>query len=178
MHHGRNVEPHEASNLIRAGVPRPGGAWADLGSGSGTFTLALASLLGEGGFVYAVDRAAHVLPEAIGATVVPMVGDFTQPLTLPDLDGVVMANSMHFVASEEQARALARVVGYLRPGGSFVIVEYDQRRGSRWVPYPVPLLRFEALASEVGLMSAGEIGRRRSRFGPTEMYAAAAVKAG
>ncbi|NLG64596.1 MAG: class I SAM-dependent methyltransferase, partial [Actinobacteria bacterium] len=120
----------------------------------------------------------HALPPASGANVVPMAGDFTEPLTLPELDGVVMANSLHFVAGDEQARVLARIVGYLRPGGSFVIVEYDQRRGSRWVPYPVPWERFEALAGEVGLVSAREIGRRRSRFGPTEMYAAAAAKAG
>ena len=172
------MRPQEASNLIRAGVPQPGGVWADLGSGSGTFTLALASLLGERGVVYAIDRAVHALPPASGATVVPKTGDFTQPLTLPQLDGVVMANSLHFVTSEEQASVLARVVGYLRPAGSFVIVEYDQRRGSRWVPYPVPWERFEALAGKVGLVSAREIGRRRSRFGPTEMYAAAAATVG
>ena len=178
MHHGLDVEPREAADLIRAGVPQPGGVWADLGSGSGTFTRALAALLGEGGVVYAVDRAAHAMPTVTGAAVVPMTGDFTEPLTLPDLDGVIMANSLHFVASQEQSRVLARIVGYMRRGGSFVIVEYDQRRGSRWVPYPVPLQRFEALAGEVGLVSVREIGRRRSRFGPTELYAATAEKAG
>jgi hypothetical protein len=34
---------------LRDGVPEPGGVWADLGSGEGAFTLALADLLGPGG---------------------------------------------------------------------------------------------------------------------------------
>lgn len=37
--------------------------WADLGCGSGTFTLALASLLSPGSFVYAIDRNAAALQQ-------------------------------------------------------------------------------------------------------------------
>ena len=33
-------------SLLRGGVPGPGGVWADLGSGAGAFTLALADLIG------------------------------------------------------------------------------------------------------------------------------------
>src|SRR5690606_17408397 len=101
---------------------------------------------------------------------------FREPLALDDLDGVVMANSLHFVAADEQARVLEKVVTYLRPGGVVVLVEYDQRRGSRWVPYRVPVERFEALAREVGLGAVREIGRRRSRFGPRDIYAAVAAQ--
>ena len=32
--------------LLRDGVPQAGGVWADIGSGGGAFTLALADLLG------------------------------------------------------------------------------------------------------------------------------------
>jgi len=41
--------------LIRGGVGG-GTTWADLGSGSGAFTLALADLLGPGATIYSVDR--------------------------------------------------------------------------------------------------------------------------
>jgi ubiquinone/menaquinone biosynthesis C-methylase UbiE len=41
--------------LLRAGVPGPGGVWADLGSGAGAFTLALADLIGPTGQIYSVD---------------------------------------------------------------------------------------------------------------------------
>lgn len=173
------MELVDASNLIRAAVTRPGGTWADLGAGSGTFTSAVARLLGEGGVVYAVDRVAGGLAAGVvgapgAARVVPVVGDLREPLPLADLAGVVMANSLHFVAGAEQADVLTRVVSYLRPEGVVVLVEYDQRRGSPWVPFPVPLERFEVLAAEAGLAVVKEIGRRRSRFGPRDIYAAVA----
>ena len=41
--------------LLRGAVD-PGGTWADIGAGTGAFTLALAYLLGPGGQVIAVDR--------------------------------------------------------------------------------------------------------------------------
>ena len=41
--------------LLREGVTR-GGTWADLGAGTGAFTLALAELVGPSGEVIAVDR--------------------------------------------------------------------------------------------------------------------------
>jgi ubiquinone/menaquinone biosynthesis C-methylase UbiE len=55
MDHADHVE------LIRAGVNGPGGTWADLGSGDGAFTLALAELLGPGGRIVSVDRDAAAL---------------------------------------------------------------------------------------------------------------------
>ena len=33
-------------NLLREGISEPGGVWAEFGSGSGAFTMALAELLG------------------------------------------------------------------------------------------------------------------------------------
>jgi len=36
----------EHVNLLRRGIPAPGGVWADFGSGTGAFTLALAELTG------------------------------------------------------------------------------------------------------------------------------------
>ena len=104
-----------------------------------------------------------------------MVADFREPLALTDLDGVLMANSLHFIARGEQAGVLARAASYVRPGGAVVLVEYDQARGSRWVPYPVPFERFGSLARDVGLGGVREIGRRRSMYGPRDIYAATAV---
>ncbi|MBX3144637.1 MAG: class I SAM-dependent methyltransferase [Trueperaceae bacterium] len=160
----------DAEALISGGVGRQGGTWADLGCGSGTFTLALARLLGEGGTVHAVDKESSALSElaltardAIGAGILTTVADFTWPLPLSGLDGVVMANSLHFVERGRQEQVVALVSGYLREGGALVLVEYDQVRGNPWVPYPVPPRRFADLARAVGLAEPVEIGRRRSR---------------
>ena len=50
-------------HLLREGVPGPGGIWADLGSGLGAFTLALADLIGETGRIYSIDKDSRVLKE-------------------------------------------------------------------------------------------------------------------
>lgn len=178
------MEIADASTLIRTAVTPRGGVWADLGAGSGTFTLALASLLGEGGVVYAVDRDARAMltdvaasPNRGAASIERRVADFREPLPFRDLDGIVMANSLHFISVEEQASVLASVARHVRPGGAVVLVEYDQRRGSPWVPFPVPFEAFAVLAREAGLGAVREIGRRRSRYGAKEIYAAAALTA-
>lgn len=169
----------EAIGLVRDGVD-PGGVWADLGAGTGTFTRALGELLGPRGVVHAVDRKTRAvralrrleLPD--GATLHAVHGDFTAALDLPDLDGVLMANSLHF--SEDQESTLSRVTDLLRPGGRLLLVEYDRTRGNRWVPHPVPPDRFRSLARRIGLSPPREVGRRRSAHG-RDMYAAVARKA-
>src|SRR2546421_8630062 len=96
-------------HLLRKGIPGPGGTWADLGSGSGAFTLALADLLGPSGHIYSIDKDAAALKEqqrAMRATFPAvhleyLVADFTEPLDLPQLDGIVMANSLHYVRQKE-----------------------------------------------------------------------------
>jgi SAM-dependent methyltransferase len=181
------MDHHEAEELIREGVAtedrakRKGGTWADLGAGTGTFTRALARLLGREGTVYAVDKSKRAVRalrrlgsgDEARAAVRSLQGDFTRPLTLPALDGVLMANALHF--AENQARVVRRVAGYLRPGGRLLLVEYDRTEPNPWVPYPVPLERFRALAEAASLTAPKEVGRRRSRYG-REMYAALAER--
>lgn len=168
----------EAVELIRPAVP-PGGVWADLGAGTGTFTRALGDLLGAGGTVYAVDRSdrkVHTLRELDlpgGADLHVRRGDFNEPLDLPTLDGVLMANALHFSAS--QATTLKRVADLLGGGARMLLVEYDRKRGNRWVPHPVPPERFRELAREIGLSTPVEVGSRRSAY-HRRMYAAVARK--
>ena len=49
--------------LLKNGIVKPGGLWADLGSGAGAFTLALAELIGPTGEIYSVDQDAGALAE-------------------------------------------------------------------------------------------------------------------
>lgn len=166
----------EASELIEDGVKKSGGVWADLGAGSGTFTRALAALLGPKGLVYSVDRrpVLESIPPSNGAEIRSLQADFVRPLELVPLDGVLMANALHFVRRQEQV--LARIVGNLRPGATFLLVEYDLQRPTPWIPFPLPPARFGALAQRVGLSAPREVGRRPSRYGPRDLYAAVAVK--
>lgn len=179
-----DVEQTEMIALIRGGVPAgglAGGTWADLGAGTGNFTSALRSLLAPTSAIYAVERDADSLRrlhatlarEPIGAFVHGLHADFTRPLDLPPLDGVLMANSLHF--NRDQATVLARVAGYLRPGGRLVLVEYDLRVPRPWVPFPVPFARFEKLATAIGLRAPVIVGTRKAAWSDRVMYAAAAA---
>jgi SAM-dependent methyltransferase len=157
--------------LLRPAVT-PGGTWADIGAGEGAFTLALADLLGPGGRIVAVDRDARALRdnEAAVRSAFPqvaletLVADLTGPLVLPPLDGIVAANSLHFVARDRQVAAVAGLAGHLVPGGRFVVVEYDADRGNPWVPNPFSAASWERLATAAGLIDTRRIGRVPSRF--------------
>ena len=157
--------------LLRGAV-EPGGTWADIGAGSGAFTLALADLLGPGGRIVAVDRDAGALRENArlvaarfpGVTVETIVADLTRPLELPELDGLVAANSLHFVARDRQVAVIAALASHLRDGGRFVVVEYDADRGNPWVPHPFSVPSWERLAAAAGLEDTQPLGRVPSRF--------------
>jgi len=165
------VDHRDHVELIRAAVG-PGETWADLGSGEGAFTLALADLLGAGGSIVSVDRDRGALTEqrrrieaAFPSIAVQyLAADFRTALELPALDGFVMANSLHFVEPPDQVPVLARLVSALREGGRAVVVEYDAESGNRWVPHPIAARRWPAVAEAAGLAEPREIGRRPSRF--------------
>jgi ubiquinone/menaquinone biosynthesis C-methylase UbiE len=164
------MDHNDHVNLLRAGVPGPGGVWADLGAGDGAFTLALAELLGQGGEIYAVDRDAGALRRQAQSMrarfpevrVHYRVADFRQRLDLPPLDGVVMANSLHFQRDKDRVVGLVR--GYLRPGGRLILVEYDTDRGNPWVPHPLSYQTWREVARRNGLAETTLLSTRRSRF--------------
>jgi ubiquinone/menaquinone biosynthesis C-methylase UbiE len=171
-------------DLISPGIPTRGGIWADFGSGTGIFTQELCELLGPGAEIYSIDRNGRDLErqrQAISARYPQqrmhyVQADFTKPLELPPLDGIVMANALHFVRFERQAEVLARISGYLRwPGGRFILVEYNARSGNIWVPYPVDSESFTLLAAQAGLGEPEVLSRIPSRF-LREMYSAVAVR--
>jgi len=158
--------------LIRGGIPGPGGTWADIGAGSGAFTLALADVLGPGSRIVAVDRDAGALrsnADAVsarfpGAELTTLVADFTTELSLPPLDGMIAANSLHFVPHDRQAEVIRRLATHLRPGAPFIVVEYDADRGNPWVPHPFTATNYARLATEAGLVDTTAMTRVPSRF--------------
>ncbi len=162
-------------NLIQRGVT--GTHWADLGSGTGAFTLALADILGATGEIYSVDRDASALKQQAHAvkTRFPqtqihyLTADFTQKLDLPLLDGVLMANSLHF--HREKAPILDLVKSYLKPQGKLLIVEYNADKGNPYVPYPFAFPTWQAIAAKAGFQETRLLATYPSRF-LDEIYSA------
>jgi ubiquinone/menaquinone biosynthesis C-methylase UbiE len=163
--------------LLRAGVTTKGGRWADVGAGDGAFTFALAQLLGPGAQITAVDRDSGSLKRlasaADGAPIETVVADFTRPLNLSGLDGVVMANSLHFV--REKAPVLASVRDTLRPGGILILVEYETDKGNPWVPHPFSFATWQGMAAAAGFEQTHMLHRYPSRYFGS-MYSAASVR--
>jgi len=155
-------------NLIRDGVGERGGRWADLGAGEGAFTLALAELVGPEAHIVAVDKDRRAL-RALAGRFETVVADFTRPLDLRDLDGVVMANSLHYVRDKQPV--LESVRAMLRPGGRLIIVEYGTDRGNTWVPYPFTFAQWEKLAERAGFVTSRLLSTVPSRWLGT-MYSA------
>ncbi len=167
--------------LIKNGIPRRGGEWADLGSGRGAFTLALAELIGDNGVIYSIDRDAGALRDQERAMQArfPAVkvhyrrADFTGRLELPPLDGIVMANSLHFHRKKEAI--LAQVYHWLKPGGVLILVEYNVDSGNMWVPYPLSYPTWERFAATCGFVETRLIAAHPSSW-LREIYAAAAYR--
>ncbi len=168
--------------LLRGGITETGGVWADLGSGAGAFTLAVADLIGPTGQIYSLDtdrRALREQEQAMRARfpdvmVHYLVADLAQRQPLPLLDGVVMANSLHYQRKKESVLEL--VQSYLKPGGRLILVEYNADSGNPWVPYPLSYPTWEALAGKVGFLNTRLLAKVPSRF-LREMYSAASFKA-
>lgn len=177
---------------FQAGVPTPSRdeQWADLGAGSGAFTLALRELIGASVDIYAVDRnqgrlteLSHAYRARFGDSdnlhLIP--ADFTRELDtstssirrLPPLDGVLMANSLHFFRDKEEV--LLHVGSFLKPGGALLLVEYNVDRGNPWVPYPLSFETFSELAPRAGFSEPRLLAKHPSSF-LREFYSAQTYK--
>jgi trans-aconitate methyltransferase len=163
----------EAIDLIRAGVKPNRGTWADIGAGTGMFTLALMEIL-KAGKIIATDKNPHALynisaPPHVAYEI--LEADFHQPLPLPPLQGIIMANSLHYAKDHESV--LNNVLESLRSAGTFILIEYDTDRPNHpWVPNPVSVERFRSLCRKLDLQEPMEIGRIKSIYDDGPIYSA------
>jgi ubiquinone/menaquinone biosynthesis C-methylase UbiE len=142
--------------------------WADLGCGSGLFSKALLSMLNSQSAIYGIDKQPVVFSD-------PRINflsmDFEkEELTLPLLNGIMMANSFHYVKSKLQV--LQKLKKHLLPDGVFLVVEYDTEIPNRWVPYPISFSSAKSLFAQAGFGSIEKINERQSVYNSSKMYAA------
>lgn len=170
--------------LLKPADLKQGGIYADFGAGSGAFTLALRQLTGPEAVIYAVDRDRTRLAELEEAhrarfhsdlNLIPLNEDFSRPMNLPPLDGIVMANSLHFFKDKE--KILKHVRTFLKSNGSLLLVEYNTDRGNVWVPYPLTFESFQLLASKAGFSPPRLLKKVPSHF-LREFYSAMTHKSG
>lgn len=174
MNHNDHVNLLRPANFLRDGV------YADFGAGSGAFTLALRELAGLDATIYAVDKDKSALRELekshrdrfkTSGNLILLPNDFSNPIDLPPLDGIVMANSLHFFKDKE--KILKHVRSFLKPNGVLLLVEYNVDRGNLWVPHPLSFETFQILAPRAGFTEPRLLAKVSSRF-LKEFYSAVA----
>lgn len=176
------MDHNDHVDLLHPADLSQGGFWADFGAGSGAFTLALRELVGLSAEIYAVDKDrgglealehAHRSMFGTSQNLHLMRADFTGSLFLPPLDGVVMANSLHFFRDKE--KVLKHVRSFMKLNGVLLLVEYNVSSGNPWVPHPLTFDMYRALAPHIGFSEPRLLAKVPSRF-LKEFYSAAAYK--
>ena len=128
---GREVHDHQAQLVAALGL-RPGMAVADVGAGTGLFTLAFAAAVGPGGAVYAVDLIPEFLAfigeraAAAGLRQVQLVqaSERSAGLAPASVDLIFMSDAYHHL--EYPQHVLATLRAALRPGGSLWVIDFQR----------------------------------------------------
>jgi ubiquinone/menaquinone biosynthesis C-methylase UbiE len=170
------MDLHSAITLIRSPLIDATGParWADVGAGSGLFTNALARLLYPDSEIYAVDKKSMRefpdLPKTVHLHRLQL--DFTlNDLPFSNLDGILMANFLHFV--KDRTAFVQKLKTVLKTEGMLIVVEYDTDIPvSGWVPYPLGFLTLKELFNSAGFGKVERLGEYPSVYGRT-MYSAA-----
>ena len=167
----------EATNLISGvdGINKPNQYWADLGCGDGLFTVALASLLGENSLIHAVDTSQKSLakiPDSANQVLIKKHKlDFVQrELPFDRLDGVLMANSFHFV--KDKLAFISKLQNHLTASHKLIFVEYDMDAPSTWVPYPISYPKLPGFFKELNYRSIDKLHEIPSLYNRANIYSA------
>jgi len=167
------MSPQQAISMIEKAGYKPEETWADIGAGTGTFTLALREMM-PSGIIYAVDKSPHALWRLPlkGAVEIKIIeGDFNRKMELPQVDNILMANTLHYASNLEVI--LKNILSHLKPGGQFILIEYETEKANPpWVPYPVPFLQFKKIAQACSLSEPKEIGKVPSVYDHEYIYSA------
>jgi ubiquinone/menaquinone biosynthesis C-methylase UbiE len=146
--------------------------WADLGCGSGLFTHALAHLLGPASKIYAIDKDLHGFGRIVGninVRIEKVEANFiTDTLNLQNLDGILMANSLHFVS--DKPAFFKKWNTFFKQQERYLIVEYDTDIPNRWVPYPISFYSLQRLFAGLDFEFIKKIHEIPSRYNHGNIY--------
>ncbi|MCF7762589.1 MAG: class I SAM-dependent methyltransferase [Verrucomicrobia bacterium] len=136
---GREIYDHR-QEIVKAAAIRPGMVVADIGSGTGLFTLMFAEEVGANGTVHAVDIVKEFLAliekraQEAGITNLKTQLCTERSIELPEnsIDLAFLCDVYHHF--EYPQSSLASIHRALRPGGEFMMVEFKRIPGqtSEW----------------------------------------------
>ena len=169
---------NQAVSLIERGVSsEQPQCWADLGCGEGMFSKALSMVLPTDSMIYAIDKhkQSRIRSENEMVGIEFHQADFTKEIrNLPKLDGILMANALHFI--RQKTKLIRQLEGLFASHPKFIIVEYERSLPNPWVPFP---LKYEALVklfNELGRYDIQKLAEVNSSYGAQKIYAALVSK--
>jgi ubiquinone/menaquinone biosynthesis C-methylase UbiE len=108
----------------------------DMACGAGQYAVAASEIIGDNGFVYAVDlweEGVNILMEQVSVkgikNIQAMVGDVTKPIPIDRdcVDVCLMATALHELALSQTAdAALSEAARVLGSDGTLAIIEFDK----------------------------------------------------
>lgn len=129
LHRPERVESLRIDEVIERLRLKSGTVVADIGAGTGVFSLPFGEAVAPDGKVYAVevdqglvDHIAQRIEEAGAANVQAVLGEFTDPkLPTRQLDLAFFHNVLHHV--EDRAGYLKTLAGYIKETGRIAVIE-------------------------------------------------------
>jgi ubiquinone/menaquinone biosynthesis C-methylase UbiE len=161
------------AEVVQALALRPGETVADIGSGSGYFSLRFAQAVGDAGRVYAVDIDPEMvrylnrrLRDARVRNVQTVLADPHDPL-LPDasVDRFVVVDTWHHI--EKRPAYLALMKRMLKPGGQVVMIDYQKRDLPVGPPLDMKIAREDLVAE---MAAAGYTLAKEHTFLPYQYF--------
>ena len=131
---GRRLGSLEIENVVSLIEIQQGQVVADLGAGTGVFSVPLARAVGATGTVLAVEVDQGFLPmidakarEAGLDNIQSVLGEFTDPnLPRSDVDVAFFHDVLHHI--DQRQEYLMTVASYMAPGSRMVVVDYDMNQ--------------------------------------------------
>jgi SAM-dependent methyltransferase len=173
---GRKRKLTKPRKLLPELLNLPSGIWVDAASGDGVFGQALLEIANPSIDIigFDIDRSVvqHFISQLKARTLqcYALQADLRRQLPFVGVDGIILANGLHFYPRPQQVRLLEHCAQALRQTGQLVVVEYNTERSTNAVPYPISEKNINHLLSPAGFTGPKKISRVRSTY-LGEMYA-------
>jgi arsenite methyltransferase len=141
-------KPHEVLTALNI---KPGEVIADIGAGSGYFSLKLAHFVGDKGKVYAVDVSPDMvrhlnrrIRETKASNVVTILADNDDPLLADrSVNRFFICDVWHHV--ENQTKYLSLMKKMLKPGGEIVMIDFHKKELPLGPPMQMKIAREDVI---------------------------------
>jgi ubiquinone/menaquinone biosynthesis C-methylase UbiE len=127
------IDPKKVFDGLRL---KSGSVFFDMACGAGQYAVAASEIVGDDGFVYAVDlweEGVNILMEQVSVkgikNIQAMLGDITKPIPIDGdcVDVCLMATALHELALSQTAdAALSEAARVLGSDGTLAIIEFDK----------------------------------------------------